>query len=145
MKLHTGSLGASVGIAAIATACGVAEPASDELIEQAIHTDPLTLEEMEEIVRQFGDVPLVANMVEDGKTPYLDAEALQQIGFKIAIFPVSALLCVTKRLQDLYGALLANDLLPENEPRVRFQEYNQIIGLPEMLAEAAALDQSTDK
>lgn len=106
---------------------------------------PVSIEEMEEIVRAFGDMPLVANMVEDGKTPYLDAEALQQIGFKIAIFPVSALLCVTKRLQDVYGALLANDQLPETEPRVRFDDYNRIVGLPEMLAAAAALDQRVDE
>lgn len=106
---------------------------------------PVSIEEMEEIVRAFGDMPLVANMVEDGKTPYLDAEALQQIGFKIAIFPVSALLCVTRRLQDVYGALLANDQLPEAEPRVRFDDYNRIVGLPEMLAAAAALDQRVDE
>lgn len=101
---------------------------------------PRSHEELVTVVETFKGVPLVANMVEDGKTPYLDGQTLQEIGYKIAIFPVSALLSVTERLQTLYGAMLQSNKLPVDMPRVTFQKYNELIGLNDMLAEAAALE-----
>jgi len=105
---------------------------------------PRSLDELEAVASAFKGVPLVANMVEDGKTPYLDGPTLQEIGYKIAIFPVSALLSVTERLQSLYSDMLAAHKLPIDVPRVTFQKYNEIIGLPDMLAEASALEESND-
>jgi 2-methylisocitrate lyase-like PEP mutase family enzyme len=105
---------------------------------------PRSLDELETVASTFRGTPLVANMVEDGKTPYLDGPTLQEIGYKIAIFPVSALLSVTERLQSLYSDMLAAHKLPIDVPRVTFQKYNEIIGLPDMLAEAAALEESND-
>ncbi len=101
---------------------------------------PRSLEELATVAKTFKGTALVANMVEDGKTPYLDGPALQELGYKIAIFPVSALLSVTERLQTLYGDMLAAHKLPIDTPRVTFQKYNEVIGLPDMLAEAAALE-----
>lgn len=101
---------------------------------------PRSLEELETVAATFKGTPLVANMVEDGKTPYLDGPTLQEMGYKIAIFPVSALLSVTERLQTLYADMLAANKLPIDTPRVTFQKYNEAIGLPEMLAEAALLE-----
>ena len=101
---------------------------------------PRSEKELVKICETFPDTHLIANMVEDGKTPYLTAKELEQMGFKIAVFPVTALLAVTKRLQDVYGAVLSNGKLPDGEDRVTFQTYNEVIGLPELLAEAAELD-----
>lgn len=101
---------------------------------------PRTEKELLKVADTFKGTPLVANMVEDGKTPYLTAETLEAMGYKIAVFPVTALLAVTKRLQDVYGSLLAQGRLPDGEDRVTFQRYNELIGLPDMLAEAADLD-----
>ena len=106
---------------------------------------PRSEEELITIAKTFPHVPLVANMVEDGKTPYLDAPTLQEMGYKIVIFPVSALLCVTERLQSLYRDMLAQNRLPYDAARVTFQAYNEIIGLPDMLAEAASLEESSDE
>ena len=105
---------------------------------------PRSLDELATVASTFTGTPLVANMVEDGKTPYLDGPTLQEIGYKIAIFPVSALLSVTERLQSLYADMLTAHKLPIDVPRVTFQKYNEIIGLPDMLAEAAALEESND-
>lgn len=101
---------------------------------------PRTEKELLKVADTFKGTPLVANMVEDGKTPYLTAETLEAMGYKIVVFPVTALLAVTKRLQDVYGSLLAQGRLPDGEDRVTFQRYNELIGLPDMLAEAADLD-----
>ncbi len=43
---------------------------------------------MRRLVRQVaGRAPLLANMVEGGRTPLLSAAELQELGFAIAIFP----------------------------------------------------------
>lgn len=104
---------------------------------------PQSMEELVAIAERYNDIPLVANMVEDGKTPYLDAEALQEIGYKIALFPVSALLCVTQKLESVFANMLKADQLPEDETRVSFSHYNEIVGLPDLLAEAAEADKSS--
>jgi len=106
---------------------------------------PRSEDELITISKTFSGVPLVANMVEDGKTPYLDGPTLQEMGYKIVIFPVSALLCVTERLQSLYRDMLEQNRLPDDAARVTFQAYNEMIGLPDMLAEAASLEESGDE
>ena len=100
--------------------------------------------ELRKVADAFKGVPLVANIVEDGKTPYLGARMLEELGFKIALFPVSALLAVTARLEGVYATLLKGEGLPNGEERVSFQRYNELIGLPEMLADAAALAKKTE-
>lgn len=100
---------------------------------------PRDMAELEKVCTTFKGVPLLANMVEDGKTPILDSVTLTELGFKIAIYPVSALLVVTKHLQNTYATLLKGAGLPADESRVTFQKYNELIGLPEMLASATKL------
>lgn len=105
---------------------------------------PRDMKELEKVCATFKGVPLLANMVEDGKTPILDARTLEELGFKIAIYPVSALLAVTKRLQEIYATLLKGAGLPEGESRVTFQKYNELVGLPELLASAAEIAKKSE-
>ncbi len=65
---------------------------------------PESLEEMARIGRSF-DVPLVANMVEKGRTPLLAKAALEEIGYKLAIFPVTALLAAATAMERAYRAI----------------------------------------
>ncbi|HUD51200.1 isocitrate lyase/PEP mutase family protein [Parvibaculum sp.] len=104
---------------------------------------PRDIAELEKVAATFRGVPLLANIVEDGKTPYLSAKALEELGYKIAIFPVAALLAVTKRLEEIYAVLLKGEGLPVGTSRVTFQRYNEIVGLPELLASAAKLEDGT--
>ncbi|MEQ8283501.1 MAG: isocitrate lyase/phosphoenolpyruvate mutase family protein [Parvibaculum sp.] len=101
--------------------------------------------ELRKAAETFKGVPLVANIVEDGKTPYFGAAWLEALGYKIALFPVSALLSVTARLEGVYATLLKGEGLADDEPRVTFQRYNELIGLPEILADAAAFKEKTEK
>ena len=105
---------------------------------------PRDMKELEKVCATFKGVPLLANMVEDGKTPILDAKTLEELGFKLAIYPVSALLAVTKRLQEIYATLLKGAGLPEGESRVTFQKYNELVGLPELLASAAEIAKKSE-
>ena len=63
--------------------------------------------EMERIGRTFG-VPLVANMVEGGRTPILSRSELERLGFKLAIFPASGFLATGAALRSIYGEIRNN-------------------------------------
>ena len=65
---------------------------------------PESEEEMRTIGRAF-DLPLVANMVEKGRTPVLSREELQALGFRLAIFPVTALLAALRAMSGVYAHL----------------------------------------
>lgn len=95
--------------------------------------------ELRKVAETFKGTPLLANIVEDGKTPLLSPKELEQIGFKIVLYPISALLAVTRRLEDAYASLIAGDRAHLDAHRARFGEYNAVVGLPEMLADAAKL------
>lgn len=97
---------------------------------------PRDEKELETVARSFKGAPLVANLVEDGKTPMLTPGELGALGYKIILYPISALLAVTRRLQDVYAALLSGDRAALDHARARFGEYNEILGLPEFLAQA---------
>lgn len=62
---------------------------------------PETQDEMRQIGRSF-ELPLLANMVEGGRTPVLSHQELESIGYKLAIFPVTALLAATQAMKAVY-------------------------------------------
>lgn len=99
---------------------------------------PRSVDELRTIAARFPGVPLVANLVEGGKTPYLGVAELAALGYAIALYPISALLCVARRLQSVYATLLSTGrgLAPDAE-RLDFAEYNRLVGLDTLLADAA--------
>jgi 2-methylisocitrate lyase-like PEP mutase family enzyme len=92
--------------------------------------------ELETVARTFEGMPLVANLVEDGKTPLLAPKELEALGYRIILYPVSALLTAARRLEETYAALLSGDRAHLDGARASFAEYNEIVGLPEYLAQA---------
>ena len=58
------------------------EAGADALFVEA----PRTLEEMERVAREFAGVPLVANVVEGGKTPASSVADLHAMGFTVLLF-----------------------------------------------------------
>ena len=50
-------------------------------------------------------VPLLANMTEFGKTPFMTAQQFEQLGYKMVIWPVSALRMAARAHADLYATL----------------------------------------
>ena len=63
---------------------------------------PETQEEMQQIGKTFPNHPLIANMVEKGRTPVLSKAELEQLGYKIAIFPVTTLLASVQAMTKVY-------------------------------------------
>lgn len=52
-------------------------------------------------------VPLVANMTEFGKTPYLTVQEFESLGYRLVLFPVTALRIATKAVEAILGELKA--------------------------------------
>jgi methylisocitrate lyase len=71
----------------------------------AIFPEALTSAEM---FREFAShmrVPLLANMTEFGRTPYMSAAQFQALGYAMVIWPVTALRAAAKAHERVYGAL----------------------------------------
>ena len=60
---------------------------------------PESVEEMRRIGDAFKGVPLLANMVDGGRTPLLDRRTLEGIGYRIAIFPALGFLAMGAALE----------------------------------------------
>lgn len=55
------------------------------------------------------DVPLLANMTEFGRTPQLTGAELQDLGYRMVIWPVSSLRVANRAQERLYAALRDDD------------------------------------
>ena len=96
---------------------------------------PQSIDEMRQLCGTFrGRVPLLANMVEGGKTPIKSAEDLADLGYSIAIFPGGAVRAISRHLQVYYDGLLANGSNAGFADRMHdFNGLNDIIGTAELL------------
>ncbi|HKU47258.1 MAG TPA: isocitrate lyase/phosphoenolpyruvate mutase family protein, partial [Burkholderiales bacterium] len=103
---------------------------------------PRTLEEMKAVTQRFASrVPLLANMVEGGKTPVLAAEALQALGFSIAIFPGAVARALGFAAQEFYASLKQHGGTDALRGRMLdFQALNRLIGTPELLNQGKKYD-----
>jgi 2-methylisocitrate lyase-like PEP mutase family enzyme len=89
---------------------------------------PESVEEMERIGRAF-DVPLIANMVEGGRTPVLTAKALEEIGYRIAIFPVLGFLAAGAAIDAAYRNLKTHGSSTEsNVALYPFRQFGEMMG-----------------
>ena len=93
---------------------------------------PQSLEELHLVAERFPGVPLMANMVEDGKTPMLPPAELARLGYRLVIYPVSALLVAAHAYETVYRQLLQGRDVPRTS-RLTFQEYNALMDLPAYL------------
>ena len=96
---------------------------------------PRSLDEMKTITSRFAKrVPLLANMVEGGKTPVLDAKSLQGLGYRIAIFPGGLARCLVFAAQEYFSALKRDGTTASLRSRMLdLQGLNRVIGTPQML------------
>ncbi len=79
--------------------------------------------------------PLMANMVEGGKTPLLSADELQQLGFAFVIFPGAIVRALAKAAKEFYGSLRSHGTtVPFRARMFDFDALNDLIGTAEMLA-----------
>jgi 2-methylisocitrate lyase-like PEP mutase family enzyme len=97
---------------------------------------PKAREELAKIVKQVGHtLPLMANMVEGGKTPIMSASELEALGFSLVIFPGGIVRTLAKTAVDYYASLAAHgSTQPFRDRMFDFNELNGLLGTPEMIA-----------
>ena len=106
---------------------------ADVLFVEALRTP----EEVERAGREL-DVPLLYNYVETGKSPLLPAAELERLGFKIVIFPASALLSAVQAVKHVLGELRDKGTTAHLlENMTSLQDCFEAVGLSEMLADDA--------
>ena len=96
---------------------------------------PRSVDEMKTITSRFAKrVPLLANMVEGGRTPVLDAKGLGELGYRIAIFPGGLARRLVFAAQEYFTALKRDGTTASlRSQMLDLQGLNRVIGTPQML------------
>lgn len=116
---------------AIARALSYRDAGADILFVEA----PKTRAELQRIPVAIKDVPLLANMVEGGKTPPLAASDLEAMGFSLVIFPGGIVRALALTAKDFYASLATHGTSePFLDRMYDFTALNEVIGTPEMIS-----------
>ena len=86
---------------AVARARLFVEAGADAIFPEALHD----AEMFREFARRMPGVPLLANMTEFGRTPFFTASEFEAMGYRMVIWPVSALRVAAKAQEELYAAI----------------------------------------
>jgi len=107
--------------------CGI-----DALFIEAVRSR----EQMDIVCARFAHrIPLLANMVEGGKTPVQSSCVLGDIGYRIVIFPGGTARAVAHTLRRYYASLHDHHSTgPFKDAMLDFDELNELIGTPDLLA-----------
>jgi carboxyvinyl-carboxyphosphonate phosphorylmutase len=105
------------------------EAGADVLFVEA----PESEDEVVAVAKAFPEVPLLLNWAEGGKTPPLSRERLQELGYSLILFPLSALFIATHAMRESLVQLRSHGSpLAIMDRLTGFQEFLDIIGLPEI-------------
>ncbi len=119
--------------AALDRADRYADAGADVLFVEALRTPADMATALERLAPR---APMLANMVEGGKTPILPAAELQALGYRIAIFPGGTVRALSFALQGYLASLRQHGTTEPWWPQMlQFDQLNQLIGTPEMLAQ----------
>jgi len=88
---------------------------------------PESREELAAIAERI-DRPLLANMVNGGRTPLLTAQELTELGFSMAIFPAVGFLATAQALTSAYRDLQEHGTSTDAVPMFDFAAFNELIG-----------------
>ena len=104
------------------------EAGADVLFVEA----PTTVAEMRKIIADLGGLHM-ANMIDFGMSPDLNADELQEIGFACGVWGLSSIFTMTRALMQLYEQIRTDGTSRNARERmVSFDEYTDLVGLPEM-------------
>lgn len=80
-------------------------------------------------IRAAFDTPLVANIVEGGRTPVLPGERLQALGYAFAIYPATGFLAAAQAMARAYETLVRDGSSAGlNQPLYDFGEFSRLMG-----------------
>ncbi len=94
---------------------------------------PESLAELAEIGRRI-EKPTVVNLVDGGRTPMLGTAELADLGFSVAIFPVTGFLAAAHALRSVYAEIRTRGAVGAGTPLYPFDAFNELIGFPDVWA-----------
>ena len=93
---------------------------------------PQSEAELEEIPRALANVPLLVNVFKGGKTPMLPVERLQQMGYRIAIYPSETQRAAIHAMRQALGLLKREGTTEKmDDALTTFKERDKVVGLDE--------------
>jgi 2-methylisocitrate lyase-like PEP mutase family enzyme len=103
---------------------------------------PGSREQLQAVAQRFGSrIPVMANMVEGGKTPILPASELQALGFKLVIFPGGTVRALAFALREYLASLARHGTTdPYRSRMLDFTTINKLLGTAEIQARGKRYD-----
>ena len=92
---------------AVRRACAYVRAGADAVFPEALETAEEFRVFAQRLSKEGQKVPLVANMTEFGKTPYLSVSEFEDLGYRIIIFPLTALRIAMHSIEDMLRELRA--------------------------------------
>ena len=112
-----------------------ANAAADTGVDAVFVEAPETVAEMERIADEVDAPVLVANMVEAGRTPLLTPDELTDLGFRLAVSPLTSLFSMVASIRGSLDILAtAGSLRDDLDRLVSFDDFTEIVGLPDIAA-----------
>lgn len=122
--------------AAVRRARAYIDAGADAIFPEALESADEFRTFARQLAKEGGHVPLVANMTEFGKTPYLSVHEFEDLGYRLVLFPVTALRMATKAIERVLVELRNHgsqrELVDQMYTRqqlydlLRYEEYEQM-------------------
>jgi 2-methylisocitrate lyase-like PEP mutase family enzyme len=123
----------AIAVTGFEDAVGRAEAAARAGADVLFVEAPTSEVEIEALPRRL-DQPLLFNYAPSGRSPLLPFARLRDLGYAIIILPVELLFAATRAMQKALAELRDRDAPPPDPERVvSFQEFCELMGLPEQL------------
>jgi 2-methylisocitrate lyase-like PEP mutase family enzyme len=124
----------AIAVTGFEDAVGRAEAAARAGADVLFVEAPTSETELEALPRRL-DRPLLFNYAPSGRSPLVPFARLRELGYAIVIVPVELLFAATRAMQRALLELRDRDAATRDPERlVSFQEFCDLIGLPEQLA-----------
>jgi 2-methylisocitrate lyase-like PEP mutase family enzyme len=103
------------------------EAGADVLFVEA----PESEDEVVAVAEAFPDTPLLFNAIEGGRTPLLELDRLHELGFRLILWPLTALFAAARAVQEALARLHAQGA-PAGDGALPFDAFTDAVGLPEV-------------
>lgn len=103
------------------------EAGADVLFVEA----PESEDEVAAVAQAFPDTPLLFNAIEGGRTPLLELDRLHELGFRLILWPLTALFAAAQAVQEALARLHAQGA-PAGDGALPFEAFTDAVGLPEV-------------
>jgi methylisocitrate lyase len=95
---------------------------------------PQSVDELKKVADTI-DAPVMANMIEHGKTPLLSVDELQELGYSLVIYPLATLYMATQAMREAMKELKDTGTTAGLVDRMlAFHEFNDLVGLKDFQA-----------